>query len=150
VRAERPAIIKCVMAAYPDKLRAGVSSSERLSNMEFLRNRVIETGICAGMDIGLNLKRGGPSISVDAIVWRHGYDDIIDIGFALRRHEPPLVLQWVPVNCAVLPGVLRRVRAAANYSEEARGQPGLPLLSTYSGFDIAVVAQPFRAATTQG
>jgi hypothetical protein len=47
-----------------------------------MRNRVIETGICAGMDIGLNLKRSGPSISVDAIVWRHGYDDIIDIGFA--------------------------------------------------------------------
>jgi hypothetical protein len=93
-----PAIINCVMAAYPDKLRAGVSSSERLNNMEFLRNRVIETGICAGMDIGLNLKRGGPSISVDAIVWRHGYDDIIDIGFAYDDTSRPLVLQWIPVN----------------------------------------------------
>jgi hypothetical protein len=93
-----PAIIKCVMAAYPDKLRAGVSSSERLTNMEFLRNRVIETGICAGMDIGYNLKRGGPSISVDAIVWRHGYDDIIDIGFAYDDTSRPLVLQWISVN----------------------------------------------------
>ena len=92
------AIVNCVMAAYPDKLRAGVSSSERLSNMEFLRNRVIETGICAGMDFGLNLKRGGPSISVDAIVWRHGYDDIIDIGFAYDDTSRPLVLQWIPVN----------------------------------------------------
>jgi hypothetical protein len=92
-----PAIIGCVMAAYPDKLRAGVSASERQANMEFLRNRVIETGICSGLDFGLNLKRGGPSISVDAIVWRHGYDDIIDIGFAYDDTSRPLTLQWIPV-----------------------------------------------------
>jgi hypothetical protein len=95
--ANGPAIIACVMNAYPDKLRAGVSSSERVQNMEFLRNRVIETGICNGMDIGLNLKRGGPSVSVDAIVWRHGFDDIIDIGFAYDDTSRPLTLQWVSV-----------------------------------------------------
>ena len=28
--------------------------------MEFLRNRMIEAGICGGLDLGWNLKRGGP------------------------------------------------------------------------------------------
>jgi hypothetical protein len=93
-----PAIIACVESRYPEKLVAGVSSSQRTANMEFLRNKVIETGICSGMDIGWNLKRGGPEISVDAIVWRHGYDDIIDIGFAYDDTSRPLTLQWISVN----------------------------------------------------
>lgn len=93
-----PAIIACVSAQYPEKLVAGVSDSQRISNMEFMRNRVIETGICGGMDLGLNLKRGGPTISIDAIVWRHGFDDIIDIGLAYDDTSQPLRLQWISVN----------------------------------------------------
>jgi hypothetical protein len=95
-----PAIIACVESKYPDKLVAGVSDSQRVANMEFLRNKVIETGICSGMDIGWNLKRGGPEISVDAIVWRHGFDDIIDIGFAYDDTSRPLALQWISVTGA--------------------------------------------------
>lgn len=91
-------VIACVESKYPEKLAAGVSSNQRLANMEFLRDRVIETGICGGMDLGWNLKRGGPTISIDAIVWRHGFDDIIDIGFAYDDTSRPLKLQWIPVN----------------------------------------------------
>jgi hypothetical protein len=40
--------------------------------MEFLRNRIIEAGICGGLDLGWNLKRGGPEISVDFIAERRG------------------------------------------------------------------------------
>lgn len=93
-----PAIIQCVMGQYPDKLVAGVSTSQRIANMEFLRDRVIETGICGGLDLGWNLKRGGPTISSDAIVWRHGFDDIIDIGLAYDDTSQPLRLQWVSVD----------------------------------------------------
>lgn len=93
-----PAIIACVEGQYPDKLRAGVSDSQRIANMEFLRDRVIETGICGGLDLGWNLKRGGPTISTDALVWRHGFDDIIDIGLAYDDTSQPLKLQWISVN----------------------------------------------------
>jgi len=50
--------------------------------------------------MGWNLKRGGPSISVDALVWRHGFDDIIDIGFAYDDTSRPLTLQWISVTGA--------------------------------------------------
>ena len=35
--------------------------------MMFLRNRVIEAGICGGLNLGWNLKRGGPELSIDFI-----------------------------------------------------------------------------------
>jgi hypothetical protein len=89
-----PAVIACASSQYPEKLVAGVSGSQRLANMEFMRDRVIEIGICSGMDLGWNLKRGGPSLSSDAIVWRHGFDDIIDIGFSFDDTSRPLQLQW--------------------------------------------------------
>jgi hypothetical protein len=91
-------VIACVQSKYPEKLVAGVSGSQRLANMEFLRDRVIETGICGGMDLGWNLKRGGPAVSIDAIVWRHGFDDIIDIGLAYDDTSRPLQLQWISVD----------------------------------------------------
>ena len=93
-----PAIIACVMGQYPEKLVAGVSTSQRIANMEFLRDRVIETGICGGLDLGWNLKRGGPTVSVDALVWRRGFDDIIDIGLAYDDTSQPLKLQWISVT----------------------------------------------------
>ena len=96
-----PAVIACASSQYPAKLAAGVSDSQRVANMEFMRDRVIEIGICGGMDIGWNLKRGGPSLSSDAIVWRHnGFDDIIDIGFSFDDTSRPLQLQWVSTSGA--------------------------------------------------
>jgi len=65
-------IVACISNKYPSYLKAGVSSSKRRSNMEFLRNRIIEAGICGGLDLGWNLKRGGPEISVDFIAERRG------------------------------------------------------------------------------
>ena len=61
-------IAECIEARYPSYLAAGVSESRRRSNMEFLRDRMIEHGKCKGLNLGLNLKRGGPTISADFIV----------------------------------------------------------------------------------
>ena len=64
--------------------------------MRFLRDRVIETGLCGGVQLGWNLKRGGPEISTDFVVWRHdGGDTGIDIGFAYDDTSQPLRLQWL-------------------------------------------------------
>ncbi len=67
-----PGIAKCVQTAYPEKLKANVTLAQRTANASFLRDRVIETARCAMLDVGLNLKRGGPAISVDFIAWRNG------------------------------------------------------------------------------
>ena len=40
--------------------------------MEFLRDRIIEAGLCGGLDLGWNLKRGGPEISIDFLAERSG------------------------------------------------------------------------------
>jgi len=90
-----PAIVKCIEAKYPDRTAAGVSVSQRVANMEFLRDRIIEAGLCGGMDLGRNLKRGGPEISIDFLVWRSPSGDIgIDIGAAYDDTSIPLRLQW--------------------------------------------------------
>jgi hypothetical protein len=65
-------IVRCISDKYPQYRRAGVSSSQRRSNMEFLRDRIIEAALCGGLDVGWNLKRGGPEISVDFVTERTG------------------------------------------------------------------------------
>ena len=77
-------IADCIEARYPPYLAAGVSLSARKANMAFLRDRMIEHGKCKGLDLGLNLKRGGPTISNDFLVWRRpGKPDMgVDIGSA--------------------------------------------------------------------
>jgi hypothetical protein len=91
-----PDIIAYVAEHFPEKLVGGVSLDERMDNMRFLRDRVIETGLCGGVQLGWNLKRGGPEISNDFIVWRHdGGDTGIDIGFAYDDTSQPLRLQWL-------------------------------------------------------
>ncbi len=63
--------------------------------MQFLRDRIIETCKCKGMDVGLNLKRGGPSISTDFVVWRHdGLTEGVDIGAGYDNTSKPLDLIW--------------------------------------------------------
>jgi hypothetical protein len=88
------AIVQCVANTYPDRLAAGVSLNQRIANMEFLRDRVIEAGICGGLDLGWNNKRGTGPRSIDAIAWRHGVDDVVDIGAAYDDTSRPLGLQW--------------------------------------------------------
>ncbi len=88
-------MINCVKANWPDKLAGGVSLNERIANMQFLRDRIIETGICGGMDLGWNLKRGGPEISNDFVVHMiNGTQHGIDVGAAYDDTSQPLRLIW--------------------------------------------------------
>jgi len=87
-------IINCIGNKYPDRFAAGVSLSQRQANMAFLRDRIIEAGKCGGLDLGWNLKRGGPDLSIDFITNRTGGLDGIDIGFAYDDTSTPLRLAW--------------------------------------------------------
>lgn len=108
----------CVNDAYPDRLKPTTTLKERTDNATFLRNRLIETARCAKFDVGLNLKRGGPAISVDFIAWNHpkghvqgvdiigGWDDIkrtIKVGWNDSYGPPnfgfPSFKAYGPVSC---------------------------------------------------
>lgn len=92
-----PAVVTYVIAKYPEYLRAGVSREERQRNMEFLRDRIIETGICGGMNLAWNLKRGVGPRSIDAIDWRHGQadiNDVVDIARDWDNTSAPIALHW--------------------------------------------------------
>lgn len=70
---------------------------ERKLNMMFLRNRMIEVGICAGLDLGLNLKRGGPEVSIDFLTHNDRESGLtlgIDIGFDFDNYSRPLDVTW--------------------------------------------------------
>jgi hypothetical protein len=63
--------------------------------MAFLRDRLIEAGLCGGMDLGWNLKRGGPEISIDFLTHRvNGRVEGIDIGHDYDNYDSPLDLTW--------------------------------------------------------
>jgi hypothetical protein len=66
------AIAHFVQNAYPEYGRPGVSVSRRKEDMAFLRDRMIEVGLCVGLQWGRNLKRGGPEHSFDFLAWRTG------------------------------------------------------------------------------
>ena len=87
--------------------------------MEFLRDRIIETGICKGMDLGRNFKRGTPVISHDFIVWKNGrpkrvgvdiasgYDDVnntLKLTWQVfgpdRDYGFPYYAKYPPVDCS--------------------------------------------------
>lgn len=90
-----PAIVACVSAKYPERLAAGVSSSQRVANMEFLRDRIIESGKCGGLDLGWNLKRGGPETSIDFLAWRRSDGEMgVDLGLDYDNTSTPLRLHW--------------------------------------------------------
>ena len=90
-----PTIINCISAKYPERLVAGVSLSTRQANMSFLRDRIIEAGRCAGLDLAWNLKRGGPDISIDFIAERvNGTVKGHDLAFDYDNTSTPLRLYW--------------------------------------------------------
>ena len=116
-----PSIIACVAAAYPSKLAAKVSLSTRQHNMEFLRDRIIETGRCKGMDLARNYKRGTPVISHDFLVLRQpgqkdrgvdiasGYDDTsktLKLTWQVfgpdRNYGSPYYASYGPVDCSAV------------------------------------------------
>jgi hypothetical protein len=88
-------IATCIEARYPQYLASGVSLSRRTSNMRFLRDRMIEHAKCRGLDVGLNLKRGGPEISIDFVAWRNGGRlEGVDIASAYDDPKRRLNLMW--------------------------------------------------------
>lgn len=98
-----PSIIGCVAAAFPEKLlktsTGDFSLERRKANMEFIRDRIIETGRCKGMDLGRNYKRGTPVISHDFIVLRSnvgkdGRDRGVDIASGYDAVQNHLKLTW--------------------------------------------------------
>lgn len=95
-----PEIIACVAAVYPEKLVAtssgDFSDERRKDNMAFIRDRVIETGRCKGMDLGRNFKRGTPVISHDFIAWRRpGHRTTgVDIARGYDAVSSRLQLSW--------------------------------------------------------
>ena len=91
-----PQIVQCIASKYPERLVSGVSHDERIRNMEFLRDRVIEQGICGGLDLAWNLKRGTGPHSIDAIAWRvpGGHVEVVDIGIAYDDTGRTLQLTW--------------------------------------------------------
>jgi hypothetical protein len=63
--------------------------------MGFLRDRMIEAGKCGGLDLGQNLKRGGPDLSIDFLVERRPQGDMgIDIAVDYDNTSEPLRLGW--------------------------------------------------------
>jgi hypothetical protein len=92
-------LVAFVAGRFPDRLAAGVSYDDRVANMEFLRDQVIAAGICGGMDLARNLKRGKGPHSIDAIAWRHedGWVDVVDIASAYDDTRRDLRLHWLVV-----------------------------------------------------
>ena len=63
--------------------------------MQFLRDRIISAGICGGLDLGWNLKRGGPDLSIDFITQRTGGQTIgYDIARDYDNTSKTLQLTW--------------------------------------------------------
>ena len=95
-----PELVAFVAAQYPERLAAGVSGDERVANMEFLRDQIIAAGICGGLDLARNLKRGVGPHSIDAIAWRHddGWVDVVDIAYSYDDTGRELQLHWIVVD----------------------------------------------------
>jgi hypothetical protein len=90
-----PAIVSCIAAKYPEYLVAGVSLGQRQANMSFLRDRIIEAGKCGGLDLGQNLKRGGPELSIDFLAWRQAGGEMgVDLAVDYDNTSEPLRLGW--------------------------------------------------------
>ncbi len=62
--------------------------------MMFLRNRIIEAGICGGLNLGYNLKRGGPELSIDFIAEQRGATYGYDIARDYDNFRNELQLYW--------------------------------------------------------
>ena len=95
-----PAVVARVAAQYPERLAAGVSHEQRVANMEFLRDRIIELGNCSGLMLARNRKTNG-HLSIDAINWRHGQNDIndvVDVASAYDDTGHALELHWIVVD----------------------------------------------------
>ena len=93
-------MIAYIMDSFPERLVTTEHLPERIENMEFLRDRIIEAGRCGGLDLAWNLKRGIGPHSHDAIAWRtpSGDDEVVDIASAFDDENIPLQLHWAIVS----------------------------------------------------
>lgn len=92
-------LVAYVSQQHPDRLAAHVGHDERVRNMEFLRDEVIRIGICGGLDLARNLKRGVGPHSIDAIAWKHDSNlDVVDIAAAYDDTGAQLKLHWLVVD----------------------------------------------------
>lgn len=94
-----PAIINCISVKYAAWRRPVGSLGERQGNMMFLRDRIIEAGQCSGMNLGYNLKRGGPERSIDVLAWKRPDGNMgVDIGMDYDNLGGTLQLVWSEVD----------------------------------------------------
>ena len=88
-------IAECIEGRYPQYRRAGVSVDQRKRDMQFLRDRLIEHAICKGLNVGWNLKRGGPEISNDFITYFTGGRWVgVDIASGYDDTSETLNMMW--------------------------------------------------------
>jgi hypothetical protein len=95
-----PAVVRYVAAAFPDRLRRTSSVDSRVANMVWLRDRIIEAGICGGLDLARNKKRGTGPHSIDAIAWRTSSRnvEVVDLASAYDDNSQTLRLHWFIVD----------------------------------------------------
>ena len=91
-------IVAYIAASFPERLQP-TSLEQRVENMKFLRDRVIEAGICGGLDLAHNKKRGTGPHSIDALAWKKRPDfvEVIDIASAYDEASQTLRLHWIEV-----------------------------------------------------
>jgi hypothetical protein len=89
-------VVDYIAEVFPEYLVPTALTAQRIANMEFLRDRIIEAGVCGGLDVGRNLKRGIGPHSTDAIAWRkaNGFVEVVDIASAFDDKTIPLILHW--------------------------------------------------------
>lgn len=93
-------VVARVVQRYPERLVAVDTLEERVANMEFLRDRIVEVGICSGLHLAWNRKMSGIR-SIDAINWRHGdqdINDVVDLALDYDNASQPLQLHWLIVG----------------------------------------------------
>ena len=100
-------ILACVSAKFPERLQSRDNDDlGRRHDMEFLRDRIIEAGLCGGLQFGWNVKANGET-SIDFLAWRdrdrsspHNgpgvHDWGIDVAVDYDNNANPLVLSWRP------------------------------------------------------
>ena len=92
-----PSIVAFVANTWPEYLEATPTFGERLVNMHFLRDRIIEIGQCAGLDLALNTKITG-IIRDDAITWKFGPTEgdveVVDIALDWDNNDNDLSIHF--------------------------------------------------------
>ena len=88
-------IVDCIAQKYASYRRPVGSLNQRKANMKYLRDRIIEAGLCGGLNLGWNRKRGGSELSIDFLAERRGNTTYgYDIGRDYDNYRKELQLYW--------------------------------------------------------